>query len=655
MTIFEILKKHKLFVLPIIIFCAIILAGFQTEVILAESLDEQNIIHYEPASPHAVKRFGVWTKSGLNINPNAKYTPSVGHEVTIATHFARSVFSTGSFKVAYKWHKKVNDNPWEIDESSNGPNITVKPDEPGIIRYQLELIDGAFFKEHYYSDVATIYASSTDVHAQSIKIQTNTDYIYNIPTGDFENNIAFAKAEPNPEDSTGQVTWSISEPTKASIDKNGQITSAPSHTNDNDNLISSFFVTGTIKNSDGSIITGTKEMNVGGGLFDQKVRAGDKAVFSIQGFEENIDDKINNKEDETADLNVSWHKIDANNKDTLLETKKNSLSFTTENTSLKDNGDKYYAVITMNKQNNFKPLITGQASLTVLPALNPNVTLSDSLQNISFKDENDTALEINNVVNKDQINYDFNLNNNGQKDLHDTVLLTYLPLGTEVTSVTLDGRTLANTKFTTTVDTDDRTMFLTVQIDKLKIGDLKKLTVNTITHDITKKSSFSLTPYFIGTDSDNNVYQSIGPDLKIHYIANEIIPKFKDIQFESIYPFEENVFKYRSQQTNYPNDIISIDDQRRKKTPVKIFLHQPDSLTDNDNRPLGATFKFARDDKSNPETIQDKILIAQSIKGQSMNSVRWTHNQGLLLHIDHKNLLAGSYGTKLNWSIEDSV
>lgn len=647
------IKYHKLFLVPILILLSLLLLNINCHVVKAdEALDKQNAIRYADATPHPTRRFFMWQKNGFNINPISDYNITTDGSAHIHVNFVHKLFG-GSAQYTYIWHRKVNDEPWDVDNSSTTQDITVKSDQPKIIRYQLELIAGLFFKDPpYYSDVATVHITSKPIKADSLDIEVSNKYLYNIPNNTLTDNTAFAYPKPNPKDATEPVIWTTSDPSKAKIDQNGLITAVPNDgKNAPPNQYNIFYIIGTIINKDGTIAVGQKLMSIGGGIYDQTTRAGEKATFTIQGFD------VQSRDNNEPQLKVDWYKDTLDKKNIHLTTPKdNPFSYTTDTLTAKNDGESYYAIVSVPKHKD-KRLKTSFGQLTILPALDPQVKLTDDVKNETFTDPANSDFEIHKVTNDDQVTYTYHLNNNGKKDLHNTVLSTHFRLGTEITQVLVDNIPIAEgTNYKVEDHEENRNRLLTIDIGQLNVNQGGDVTVKTKVHDITDKSFFEAKPSFIGVDSNNNSYQSIGDNLTLDYVTNQFITKFKDIQFDSIYPSEENVLKHRSIQTNAPNDVITIDDQRRIKSHVCIFLKQPVILTNAEKKKdLNASLQFIGNQNDIPQPIQNKFPIAHSTVDQPLKSIAWKRDKGLLLHIDKRNPIAGNYSAKLTWIIQDSI
>jgi hypothetical protein len=69
---------------------------------------------------------------------------------------------------------------------------------------------------------------------------------------------------------------------------------------------------------------------------------------------------------------------------------------------------------------------------------------------------------------------------------------------------------------------------------------------------------------------------------------------------------------------------------------------------------LRLLLQFYKLDKLLPQNINNKILIEYSQKNQTLKSIHWNKDEGLLLHVDDTNFIAGQYNANLSWIIEDA-
>lgn len=648
MNTYLISKRTIVFTLPILVFSILCIVGSQTEITLADTDVETNpgnIYFKEPST----SLLGVWISGGFRVNLKPDYYVKVGEPLQLETHSTRGVVLIPSISLEHSWFEKRPQSNWQQVQGANTAFLDVDTSTVGTTYYQThhlyKLIPSG--ENNFYSKVAAVHVLPNDVPAKSVKINVDNDYIYNL-NNTFDKTSAFASAELTPNNATEKAVWSISDTNLANIDQSGNVTAVPGKEG-------SFFIKATVTNKDGSTVTDSKIMNVGGGLYDEKARAGERATFKIQGFDDAL-------KDDSDHPTVEWHKKNPNGKDSKLTAQANPFIYVTDPVSEQDNGTEYYAIIKLRK----KSLTTSMGKLTVLPTLDPNVVLTGEIKNSTLadnadnQDNQDTSSSLFNIVNGDTIDYKMHLNNNGQRNLQNNELSFYLSLGTEITSIIVGDKTLNTQDYKITSHISNGNQLLEIPVGDLKIGDEKDVQIKTSTHGINNEFGFRSVPSFTGSDSDKHLYQSIGNPLELHYITNKVIPHFKDIQFESIYSFEKDVLKYRTSETNYPNDIVYFDDQRRNKTPLKVFLQQPGPLfkkTEDKTTyiPFAGFLKFHEPKTSLYKSLDEKIEVAHSLQDQALRPIRWNKNEGLLLYVNGVNLTEGHYSTQLTWVIQDGV
>lgn len=647
------LQKKYIFIL-LIFFCTFFISG-ATYAATPDTSPESTFTPkpgYKPIDPDPI-RIGAWVTGGFKQQPVSSHYMTLGDSYTLHAQSVRSFASVlvhPNEKLTYSWIKTSDGINWEDIPNSNTPDLKINsapngkfPDigSSGTVWYQAKASYLTFvFPEDFRSKISAIHVLENSIKATDIDISLESNYIYNIES-DFDNNSITAIATPTPQNATGLPLWSISDSSLATIDpETGMITANKNHKD------GSFFIKATIKNTDGSEVSKTALMNVGGGLFDKKVRSGDKATFNIQGF--NSSNKGSN------DLLVTWYQIDhTSGTPKMVKKEKNAFSYTTKATTEKDDGNQYYAKITMSYDGKEKTITTSKGLLTVLPSEDSNVVLTNSIQNVSGKDPEDTDTLVKNIINNDMISYDMLLNNNGQQDLHDTNLFLYLFTGTTIKSIKIDDTDIPKDRYSFEDTKNPLNDLLKLNVGDLSKGQKHHVVITTTTNDITEQRHFASRPYFIGTDSNDNHYQSIGERLELMYIINKITPHFNNISFDPIVNFQSTAIKYRTNPTNAPNDIVYIDDQRKKKHPLKIMLKQGSDLHNDQGTVLNAKLMLHKS-ASAPVSIVNKQKVSESILDEPLKSVAWNRNEGLLLHINGGYVPAGIYHTNLIWSIEDA-
>lgn len=633
---FKLAKIHYL-IIPITIILILLLA--HSTVIKAAASQAS----FPAPSPHPVKHFGLWTTGGFNIEPGSDYYVTLGDYVQITTSSVRPSLSVHFEPPSHTWYMSFENQPPEIISEAKDATLKFPPKQTGTYRFQIfDKYTGFISSEKYYSEIATVHVLPKEIKVTGISdINVDTDYLYST-NNNFGKNEAFASAHLVPSDSTVPVNWSISPDDLATIDDNGKVTAKTGKEG-------SFFITATAINSDGSTVTKTKLMNVGGGLYDQKARAGTTATFTIQGFDQQED-----RDDEN--VKVSWFKREGGKIVGLRNYNSNQFKYTTETLSEKNNGEKYFAVIEFKN----KTLTTSDGLLTVLPRLDPDVKVTSSITNLSFNSDDNGTQTLNKVTNGDEIQYEIDLDNNGNIDFSNSYFFIYLNLTSQISKITVDDKEIKD--FGLTLNAVNNFQKVKIQLNKFDPNTTKKIKINTITQGIIDHQNFSSKPFFIGVDSSDNSYQTLGDELRLNYISNGIILYPQNINFEPLEFFDTNTIKYRTAETNSPNEVATIIDQRRDKNATTLSLKQetpfmkylPETQSLDQNTQLPANLYFYKSDQA-PQPLNNETNIYTTFKGQPVKSLSWNKNEGILLHVKNANVPAGTYTSKLDWCFTQSV
>lgn len=330
-------------------------------------------------TPAPKKFLNIWTTSGYALQPDAVTNVRVGDDnIVLHTDVGRSVgdVTTGLLDAPhYRWLVSHDGKNWSsLPEWQYGhrANLPVDTSEEGTTWYQLDTqyynyLTGWALKTHIYSNIAQVNVLSNDVQPESVKVSTDTKYIYN--TNDKLMNVAYAHANVAPINSTGKLSWSLDpEYDKyATIDSTtGKITAKTS--SEEPSVPRKIKVTATYTGSeatDGSeskTVTGSSYVTVGGGLNNVNADIGQTATFNLQGDQNDFygwwDDN---------DLWVEWSTKQLGQKDS--QSKKlgsnKSLSYTTPALTQNDDKTLYRAKIIMKKGNKETTLTTGWASLNI--------------------------------------------------------------------------------------------------------------------------------------------------------------------------------------------------------------------------------------------------------------------------------------------------
>jgi len=613
----------------------------------AETLETKVVqpLHNPSPKPH---HFLVWTVGGFKRQPEAYYSIKRGETVVLDADTVRPYYKLSIFSPIrrYEWYINIDGQGWK--SISGKKRLTVKTSNDYLKNHDIYFQTKQFYNYNdsttYYSKMAHVHISDHEVNAEKLDVSLGTNYLYSLPENDFFDNSTFATGTPVPQETTGKVQWTPGEfeGSKTIPILNNEVGSI-----NNDGLVTAkegaegtLNVTGYVINSDGTFASDSQKITVGGGLADQISHVGSTANFQIETG--NSDENS----DQLKDIDITWHQI-KNGKDAVVNNNSaDPLKLVTDKLTETEDGTKYYAIFKYKKAT----MRTRIASLTVLPPLDPTVSLVTKVDNLSYDKEITTNNILNNVTSDDEIKYTFLLKNSGLRDLEQPMLTLLLNEQTAATSIKVNDKEITSHE----ISKDEKTgqQVVTIPIEDLSHNENHTVTVISKTQTIDDEQSFSFRPNLIGYYNDmNHRYESNGDLITLNYTTNEINAEFGDINFQAINPFERNVFKYRTQPTN---EIVSINDTRRNKVPLKLFVKQVSKFTDNKGNRLDANLLF-REINNNPVSVGQKVKVAESQRDNPFESVRWDEDQGLMLHVADSNAKPGNYRAVLVWNFENTI
>ncbi len=649
-------QKKLVYKLVILLFSLIFIALNYSNKQTTTKADDEVVVtpKFTPNKPPK-KVIGIWMTNGYGLQPNPDYYTVVDTPVTLKTDAGRSVWTAAAGAldgVHYRWWQSTDGTNWTaVAKANNGykKNFTVTPTEVGTVWYQLDTqyynyFTGLLLKTHIYSNVAAVHTLADPVDALQLDVTSDDDYLYN--TSDKLSNTTYAHAQPTPSDATGTITWSVDNPDLATVDENGLVTA------NSNSLSGTVRVTATFTNNDGSSIKNYVDIEIGGGLDDQTVKSGSPATFTLQGKTGGDDDDGSSG---TGTVNVDWYKYAPGSNTRVKVSSGTDTTYTTPDTTMADDGSYFQAVLTFTSGSTTKTITSNKAKLTVLPSSEPDIEITNKITNDTYQDSANTDQLLNDSTGNDSITYHDTLTNKSTEGIlkADSYVIPMLP-GTKVNTVQVSGNTLSSDDYQIIPNSDTGADDLVINLDDFSHGDSKDIEVNTTVPDITAKQSFQFTPYVYGVNYDGNVYRQEGLDEEINYITNKVLPKVENIDYGTITAFSKDILKYRPDSLNSPNGIVTADDERRDKQPLKVFVTQNAPLSNNNGDVLPASLRFYSDGNYS-EILNNKTQIYQTDNGAALKSIAWDKQNGLLLHIDNNFAIAGQYTTTLNWSFEDSL
>lgn len=648
-------NKNKKFLL-LAILSILVIFGFSSSS-MGHSTTPTNIVKAEDSgakpiytpSADPLKIFGTYWTSGYTLQPTSQYT-YLNQKVTLNSNAYTTLFDNLSsiYSYSYQWYMSKDGINWGNPSDLKFANITLDASEVGTRYYQSTYTRGKLLSNNrsgYYSKMASVTVYPTPKDATSVSVSVDDDYLYNN-----QENAAttYAHATPDPYDSTAALSWSIDQTDLATIDKNSGLVTA--NTNGKSGTVK---VTATMTNSDGSTVSGSKNITIGGGLDDQTVNEGKTATFKIQGNFDSTPDSI------------TWHKIQ-NNKDTTIQNA-NDLSYTTPDTVYTDDKSQFYAVIKLTQTGSdgnptTTTITTNKATLNVIPNTVPKVILNSNVYNNTFEDHNADDTELNNVVSGDKLTVRGTANDeNPNSVMAAGAIKIKLPNNMTkddnghpvVNDVKVDGQA-TDDYFVSTMVGDDSTYYLTLfNLDFTK----NKTHSYQFDFDVSGNDNFDFTttPSLTGQDSAENAIDGTyeGNSLTIHFTDNKLSAQAHDVDYGTLKYSDVGKPQSGTIDGQTASDILSVTDKRRDKSPAKVYLSQTAQFTSNGTK-LPSELRYYFGDGSY-QTISDQAtLLSDSVDGSAVNSVPNNTVQGLRLYIYNAPITYGSYSSTLDWTIEDT-
>ena len=643
--------KIKLLISFIIIFTTAFFLITNEQTIIAETEESNPPYKFKP-SPDQKRILGVISVSGYTEQPKDHYYIMQGSNLNIKTEVERTPWSNPLLMQRYYWWQSTDGKDWtEVEKRFNGnSSLNVTLNKTGRIYYQVVTSFTPIYTTHakdrniFYSKIATVDVEREPVSAKEVKVHTRADYLFNIDSN-ITRSTTFAYSTFNPINTTEPTKWSVDKPDLATVNEDGRITA---NTKGKSGTVK---VTGTINNKDNTVVSDSKEITIGNGLTDRITHEGKKARFEILGL------AGESRDDELGNVTINWYKQIGSQQKELVKSETNPTSndifYETQRVRPEDNNSKYYAEIVVKQaRGNDNSVLIGPATLNVLPPNDPKVEISSTITNGTF-DTSNTEAQLNDVINGDWINYSIDLYNNSQRDVHDSYVTLPLHLDTQIESIKIGSTEIDNSDYS--LSTNEKNQILRINLNNLDMHQEKSLFIATTVRNINERESFDSQIDFHGLDPDSDEYTNQGNKLNINYINNQLTASIKDLHFEPITLFNHNNLKYRISANNDPNEVISIDDQRRKRRPLKLFLKQESDFQNKDNKliKLPADLRYYNGDSFT--SLTNKTLISETTYGQIFNSIKWHKDQGPLLHMNNSNPIPGNYSSKLTWQFEDSI
>lgn len=598
----------------------------------------------------------MYTTSGIINQVQDNYYVNPGKSVEISADGRRSLLDVRYGKnraLNYEWRMASNSEKWHtIGTNSKHLSFTPEKDETYWIQLKISypfwdflalLTNGPPTIKYIYSQVAKVNVIPDPIKANQLEIATDTDYIYNRPNF-FNGQSIYATAHTKPLNTTEQATWSLRDKDSelAHIDEDGKITA--NVLEDGIHKSGEIQVSATTNHNffDADFLHATKTIQVGGGLMDVHATVGNEAIFKIQGFREN---ELTN---DNKGVTITWQRKERDSAEYTDVTSENAsdnpLIYKIPDASPQDDESFYRAIIQTNVDRRPYRYETNPAKLLIAPADKADINIEAIIDNDTFTSHEDTSSDLYNVVAHDEIKYYFKITNLGKNRIQNSELKFNLMAGTKITDI--------NANLIPEIQEQGETQEVTIPTGSLMSKQSIEVQFRAKTPTINKRHKITDQPVFISHYSSKEPFVVEGPELNLNYLTNRVELTPQDIIFEPIRPGDNDYLKYRLPDSDMP---IAVDDQRRNKSrAVGLFLQQDTPLTNQENKILPANLFFHQGNRPF-EDITEKTLIATSKQFEPLKSVKWKHDNGLLLHLNSNNLASGDYQANLSWSIDDSI
>lgn len=606
--------------------------------------------------------FGFYLNTGFSLQPEDRFT-YVNNAKLLTTDTAHSMWAIFNLtaKDHFQWYQSVDggknwtkaqDGNKASDKYGTTPDLIVTPSKEGTVYYQ------ASFQYYtvlpiwpvtntYFSKVAAVTTLPAPIDASAVKVSIDNNYLYN------NQDVAastFVHGQPTPANATGNITWTSSDPTIATVDaKTGKVTANKSG---KDGQVT---ITGTVQNDGLADVSDSVTLTVGGGLADQTVTEGQSADFHVLG---NIDQKPDN---------VAWHRVDAKTKDDKIVANTQSLDYQTPVTTLTDKGALYYAEVTVTmldeqERPQTQTITTRRAELTVNPSTVPRVTITSDMKNLTAAAEaNTTAQQLSGSVNP--IRNDDTAHN-----------LTNIVQGDEckITGTIIDANwvysTMASGELTFELPSSLSNQVAFKLNDELQAVAKQTVGSETIfsldgidfsqalfgrndyeidfTSPITTNQLYTTGVRLRGIDKNNQPLGTYsGPSLRLNFTDGVIDATAHPITFGTL--DTTSLGKTVAGQVMDGGNLLDVRDNRRRRDQVAVQLQQSTPFYSGD-RPLAADLFYDSGSLSYPlsNVAQTVINAGAGIAVQSIGA-KGEHLNLKLLYAAYQ---AGHYTSTLNWT-----
>ncbi|MQS43892.1 hypothetical protein [Companilactobacillus mishanensis] len=605
-------------------------------------------------TPDPIRALGWWFTSGFTVQPKKDYYIEKGKSVTIKTKSDRNTGISLVFPFTpqvYDWYHidakniKPNVDPrWYSPTSTFGQTrkIKVNGKEVGTVFYQLHSWwtygVNLHIQPNVFSKVAAVHTLPNPVNASSIKLVAEDDYLYNVKGSD---NATTLDIIPDPENSTGETSYRLKNPGNANI---ATVTTDGDLIANIEGLSGTVTVIGEMKNPDGTILTDTKEIRIGGGLDDQSVYSGEDVEFKLLG-----------KFDQSP-TSTKWYR-----KDGVLDPKEisteNNGKLIIPKAKISDDNSQYYAELTFNYEDpnsnsrKTKIITTNTATLQVTDS-EPTILVKNDIFNETYDDNQNDNQAIRSVAKNDIIHRKINIKDESKyfetTEIPGTLRIPYSN-NEKLQTILIDGVAIPNSKYSLSQLTDNKEIvFSNFKINRLQTYEIELIT-KVQNH---QNSIFRSSAYFENTTFTGLTYKKHAMDNSIYFIKNCIEISTKPINYGVRQKLKGLLIERKDVMDDF--EAIHILDSRRMKNHVQLYLTVKEpfkNIDPNNHEKIPIEFQYYIDEHNINEITDKPCLVEETDEGESLKSLTWSKTEGLKLYIADNQFEDGKFKSSLCWSL----
>jgi len=184
--------------------------------------------------------------------------------------------------------------------------------------------------------------------------------------------------------------------------------------------------------------------------------------------------------------------------------------------------------------------------------------------------------------------------------------------------------------------------------------------------EVDKNESLTSAPTIFGINSDGESYSSDGPSNTIKFTTGDITLDPSNISFGSHLQQSGSELLNRTDDTNSPNNVLTVDDGRRdlegksqiQITSTPLYKEVTDSSGNNvidTDQVMNSDLRYYDANGTYTSlTNGTTAIVENAISGSPLSSITWAPQEGLRLYVPNGST-PGSYEGKVTWTAVTSI